>query len=319
MKKDSTEAVDVSVLIVNYHTLNFTKDAVKSFMEKSSGFSYEILIIDNSCDDQEYQALLTAFQDFPAIHVYQTASNIGFGQANNLGASKAKGQYLYLLNEDTMLINNACYYLLQFLSTHPRASMATSNLYSKDLKPTSSFDSRERNIKQEKKNASLRSMLYKKTTKKIRHAFNYSNEPCQIYGFAIAASTLVRKEDFEAVGGFDKDIFLYSEDCLLCYEILHVLKKEIWSVPSSRVIHLEGMADKGKQTSLFKARAAMHGQYIYFLKAFGKEEAIVSLKIQRKAHQKYRLLYRLAGKKENVVSQSNYLQAIDEELAKYGN
>lgn len=311
--------MDVSVIIVNYNTSNLTINAINSFIEKSSGFSYEIIVVDNSQTEDDYKALSSYFSKNEKIKIKYSGSNLGFGKGNNLGVLNSIGEYIYFLNEDTLQINNACFELLNVIRNNNEIGAVTSNLYKKDgVTPTSSFDANICDYKNEKKHCSfIRELLKKK--KLDKNSFNYTDELLEIKGFPIMASTMVRRSDFLALGGFDKDIFLYSEDVLLGYRIMHELNKKIISVPSSKVIHLEGGSDLYKQTSLFKARAVMDGKTIYFTKTYGTKIAYKVLKMQRKFHRKCYFAYALCLKKDHKQSQKNYLTAIKEEIKKIKN
>ena len=76
-----------------------------------------------------------------------SGANLGFGSGKNLGAKYSHGEFLYLLSEDTLMLNNACLPLLIALKKSVTIGMATSNLYSPDKKPTSSFDSKEQTLR----------------------------------------------------------------------------------------------------------------------------------------------------------------------------
>ena len=225
--KNSQDNVEVSVIIVNFHTFFYTCSAVKSFIENARGFSYEIIIVDNSCDKEECRKLTQHFINNRKITVIDSGSNLGFGKGNNLGVKYSHGEFLYLLNEDTLMLNNACLPLLIALKKSATIGLVTSNLYSPDKKPTSSFDSKKQTIRRLKYRCSFANFIITRIFKRDSTSFNFSNKEKEIEGFAITASSLIRKSDFEEIGGFDKDIFLYSEDVLLCYMIMHKLGKKI--------------------------------------------------------------------------------------------
>ena len=305
--------IEVSVIIVNFNTHKLVFDAVNSFIEKNKNMIYEIIIVDNSPSIEETKQLENYFKNFLAVSIIRTGENLGFGRANNIGANKAKGEYLYFLNEDTIQINNACEELLKSIKFDNSIACVTSNLYKANLKPTSSYGFRPVSIKELRRSCSIFRAI-KAKIKIGKESFNYSNQVKEIYGFPICASTMIRKSDFFLIGGFDKDIFLYCEDSLLGYQITNKLHKKMLSVPSSKVIHLEGGADLFKQTSLFKARAVINGNRIFYQKTLGDKAAIKALKIKRRFHRICRFLYALCFKRENVQSQTNYLIAIKEEL-----
>lgn len=95
--------LDVSVIIINYNTLKMTDECICSVIEKTSGISYEIILVDNASTDGSKEF----FSNDPRVTYIYNDENLGFGRANNRGIEIASGKYLLLLNSDTLLLNNA--------------------------------------------------------------------------------------------------------------------------------------------------------------------------------------------------------------------
>jgi GT2 family glycosyltransferase len=96
--------MDVSIVIVSYNTRRLTADCIHSIYEKTKDVLFEIILIDNASSDGSAQMVRT---DFPDVILIESGLNLGFGRANNLGAERASGKYLFFLNSDTILLNNA--------------------------------------------------------------------------------------------------------------------------------------------------------------------------------------------------------------------
>lgn len=284
--------VDVSIIFVNYKTSNLVFDVIDSIKEKSKGFTYEMIVVDNSQDINEYNNLLRLSSD--TIHVIDAKDNLGFGKANNLGSTIAKGRYLFFLNTDTLLINNAIFELKNFLDKNSNVGIVGSNLYTKELKPNCSFNPYEKNVRTDKKGNSMLNLLKRHLFK--RNDFNYTDKPKKIEGYVIGAALMIRKELFQELSGFDKDIFMYAEESLLCYRLINELRKEIYNVPASKIIHFECGSDKG--TSLHHCQMMADGNYIYYAKVFGNNAAIQYFENEYKANKKKRMIAKLLHKKE---------------------
>ena len=106
--------MNVSIVIVNYNTLKLTKACIDSVIEKTSGLEYEIILVDNASSDGSSDV----FKNDERIIFIEASDNIGFGKANNLGVKHAKGDYLFFLNSDTLLLNNAVDELWKFCESH---------------------------------------------------------------------------------------------------------------------------------------------------------------------------------------------------------
>ena len=95
--------MDVSIIIVNYNTKQVTQSCINSIVEHSHGFSYEIILVDNHSTDGSY----ALFSNDARIKYVYNEKNVGFGQANNIGYQYSTGDFIFLLNSDTLLLNNA--------------------------------------------------------------------------------------------------------------------------------------------------------------------------------------------------------------------
>ena len=274
------DAVDVSVVFVNYFTCDLTCQAIASVRERSRGFTYEIIVVDNSCDGAEFARLTERLQGLATV--IDAKGNLGFGRANNLAATKAKGKYLFFLNTDTLLLNNAIFELYAFLEQNPRAGVAGGNLYNAEAVPNHSFEKDEKNLANERKQGSLLTAFSHHFIR--RRDFNYSDRPMKIDGYVCGADLMIRSDVFRTLHGFDDDIFMYAEEALLCRRVIFEAGYEIYSVPSAGIVHLEGKSFKG--VSERKIRAKADGNFIYYEKTFGHDAAMEYLDIHVDVFQK---------------------------------
>ena len=100
----------VSVIIVNYNTLHVLRPCLDSIIEQTAGIDYEIIVVDNGSTDGSIEAL----SGDNHVILIPTGENLGFGRANNKGLEQAKGDYIFFLNSDTLLKNNAVKMLYDF-------------------------------------------------------------------------------------------------------------------------------------------------------------------------------------------------------------
>ena len=104
--------LDCSIIIVNYNTCNLTLNCIKSIQAHSLGFTYEIIVVDNASQDMSAKLL----SKIEGVKYIQNHINAGFGTANNLGVKNSVGKFIFLLNSDTILIENSIKKLLDFYS-----------------------------------------------------------------------------------------------------------------------------------------------------------------------------------------------------------
>ena len=271
--------IDVSILLVNYHQASLVADVVKSVNAQSTGFSYEIIIVDNSESAEEVALLHTLLDDQGNVLIVVPGKNLGFGKGNNFGADYSRGKYLFFLNTDTLLLNNAIFELFAFLEKNSSCAIVGPNLFTKNEEPNHSFVPFTKNISGEKKMSGLRNWLSIHLFHK-RLDFNYDSRPLQIFGYVCGAALMVRRETFFALGGFDKDIFMYAEEALLCFRAIHEMNMQIFNVPSARIVHFEGSSFGGMTP--YRAKTFVEGNCLYYVKAFDEKTCLRYLRVMQR-------------------------------------
>lgn len=252
--------VKVSVIFVSYNTSELTINAIKSVYEKTEDIKYEIILVDNNSRDDTVSKVK---EEFPDVVIYENKNNDGFGSANNIGVSLASGQYVFLLNTDTILCNNAIKILSDYLDENDNIVACGGNLYDKDLNPAASYSRLFPSIKLE-----LNELFFNFTSSLnvFNSNFNFTEKPIIFKGSISGADSLIRKDVFEKVGGFDEKIFLYYEETDLFYR-LSKLNHRVASVPRAKIIHLEGGSEQVKEITLERS---LNSKYYYLNKFFSK-------------------------------------------------
>lgn len=294
--------------MINYKTAHLTSKSIESIKKYSSGFSYEIIVVDNSNDTDEYKRLIELC---PNETILAPCMNLGFGQGNNFGSRVASGNYLLFLNTDTLLINNAVKEMLVFLDKNKAVGAVGANLYKPNMQPNHSFFLKEKNTINELSFFSYKNVI-KKTVSGKRPDFNYTNKPLEINGYVCGASLMIEKELFNKIGGFDKEIFMYAEEALLCYRIRNEFNRKIYNIPTAKIIHYEG-ASTGGQISEHSAQMRIDGNYVYYTKAFSREIANEYLSKMRLLYIKKYYLFRIIRSKK-CKTYENYIKAIDRKI-----
>jgi GT2 family glycosyltransferase len=119
------EEVEVSIVIINYNTFHLTMDCIQSIYSIATGLHYEIILVDNNSSDFDVLNFKTRF---PQAKLIQSPTNVGFAKGTNLGISVANGEYILLLNSDTLLKNDVPKILHSFLVLHPRVAAVSGRL-----------------------------------------------------------------------------------------------------------------------------------------------------------------------------------------------
>lgn len=266
--------MDVSVIIVNYNTRQMTADCIESVKAKTEGINYEIILVDNASTDGSKEF----FETIENITYIYSEENLGFGRANNLGAEVAKGNYLFLLNSDTLLINNAIKILFDYISTHTEAGIVGGNLYTLEKQPTISFERSFHGIYYSF------NLLLKNLPNKLRFGrnciFNYTKRPLDV-AYISGADLMIEKQLFNSLEGFSPEFFMYYEETDLCKRVIKEAQKYILSVPDAEIIHLEGGSLKKNKISARKAKMILESRFKFIARYHSRIYQAIDLYIYK--------------------------------------
>ena len=269
--------MDVSIIIVNYHTEGLIKNAIDSVIEKTGGVTYEIIVVDSAPDDSA-RNVLGAIKPGVPYRYLELAENRGFGAANNEGFRYATGKYLFCLNPDTLLVNNAVKILFDFMETHARCGACGGNLFHADMRPTHSF----RRILpgtlweiSEGMNRLPEHLLFGRNSK-----FNHSGRPKKV-GYITGADLMLRRDVVKETGGFAPEFFMYFEETDLCSRI-RKSGYDIFSVPAAEIIHLEGQSMTTEEVNTKKFKYYADSRVEYYKRNATLKEAAKAYKIYLK-------------------------------------
>lgn len=187
--------MDVSIIIINYNTEQLVLNCINSIYQKTTKLNFEIIVVDN--DSEQFNLL----QNDNRIKFIKSSSNLGFGKANNLAAKYAQGRYLFFLNPDTILLNNAIELLYNFMESpnSQNVGICGGNLYNEQLQPSHSYRILFPGIIYEL------FFLTKGFPFKffIKEHFNKTGKPLEV-AYITGADLFISKELFNKVKGFDK-------------------------------------------------------------------------------------------------------------------
>lgn len=223
--------MDVSIIIVNYNTLELTKNCIESIIANTSIVKYEIILVDNASNDgsKEY------FESRKDILYIYNNENVGFGRANNIGIRKSSGKYIFLLNSDTYLRNNAIYLFFEYMENTEK-NIAVVGTYLKDKAlNTNTSEVHFLKIKTILTN-SIKAFVPKR--KGIACKQNNKNEEKDVEA-VIGADMFIRRNVIDECGMFDERIFMYCEEIDLQKRITDSGYK-IRLILGPDIVHLEG-------------------------------------------------------------------------------
>ena len=258
--------MDVSVIVVNFNTKLLTEQCLNSIFEKTFGLEFEVILVDNGSTDGSCELFS---RDSRITYIYNK-ENLGFGRANNLGASYAKGDYLFFLNSDTYLRNNAIFLLWQQMHHFPdreRVACAGCMLLSPErdiVHSYAKFPSPIRSILE----ATLYPVLWKMHfLQELPSTSNYQYEQKEGAYFDVdyitGADLMISRKATEELGLFDSGFFMYYEETELQYRFMrHNLRRIICRGPE--IVHLEGKSNKRQSPD--RTTMVIRSMFLYYQK-----------------------------------------------------
>lgn len=229
--------MDVSVIIVNYNTLQTTLNCINSIFEKTHGIDFEVILVDNASSDGSKEC----FSKDKRFRYIYNKENVGFGRANNLGYKYATGRYIFLLNSDTLLLNNAIKYFYDWFEINNSGNIACigSILLDNKNNPMHSYG-RFPSIR------SLTNLIIKHyfPSKKMESDYIDQNG-YKIVDYVTGADLFIRREIIEKCGFFDPNFFMYYEETDLQFRFYEKGYKSV-IIYTPKIMHLHGIVKVNK-------------------------------------------------------------------------
>lgn len=242
----------VSVILVNYNGAAVVLNCLRSLQQFSRSVATEIILVDNASEDGSPDQIA---QEFPQIELIRLAQNVGFGAGNNLGARQARGEFLFLLNTDTLLIEEVLPELIRLMQAHPEAGIIGPRLLNADRTLQLSI-AREIGIKGEFQ--TLRQLQKSKHAHQQEAVFA-QYQSLQAVDIVVGAAFLIRKSLFQQLGGFDQNFFMYFEESDLCQRARDAGWQVLYT-PTVSLIHLGGysVGQRSQQMALEYRRSQLY-------------------------------------------------------------
>lgn len=241
--------MDVSIIIVNYNTRDLTAQCIESVYENTRDIDFEIILVDNASSDDS--------KDFFArdtrIVFIQSERNLGFGSGNNLGMRYAKGKYFFLLNSDTIVLNNIIKDLFDFAESNPQLKIGALG--------TLLLDKQHRVVHSFGRFVSGFSFLHQNKLYERRLIQRNTEFDFFEVEVVLGADLFVNREVVSDVGTFDPNFFMYYEETDW-QKRMSKAGYHNYILNKSGIIHLDGASIPNK---LFKYKYSLvqESRWIY--------------------------------------------------------
>ena len=264
----------LSVIIVSYKVRFYIEQCLHSLFRAVDGIETEVYIVDNHSDDGSVEYLT---QKFPNVNIISSNRNLGFSRANNVAIKQCTGEYVLLLNPDTIVGEHTIHDVLTFMDEHERASGASVMM----LKDNGEKAMESRRGVPTPMTAFYRMSglcaRYPNSRRFARYYMSYLSwdEPAQIEIIS-GAFCMLRREVLDKVGLLDEDYFMYGEDIDLSFRLLKA-GYENWYIPT-KILHYKG--ESTHRSSFRYVHVFYDAMLIFMRKHYGHFSIFVSLPLK---------------------------------------
>jgi GT2 family glycosyltransferase len=223
------------VIVISWNTRELLRGCLLSVRHHLAATAHETIVVDNASSDGSAEMVESEFPDAVLI---RNSENIGFGAANNLAMTAARGRYFLLLNSDAELLDDGPARLVSQLGARRDIGVAGLRI----VRPGGGLQASARRFPTLQRIALVNFWLYRLVSRRraadalLGHYWDHDSE--READWVIGACMLVRRDVFQQTGGFDSSIFLYGEEVEWC----HRIRERGWKIlfaPVGRVLHLD--------------------------------------------------------------------------------
>ncbi len=298
--------MQLSVIILNYNVRYFLEQCVLSVQKALESMDAEIIVVDNNSTDDSCAMMK---KRFPNVKLIENKENSGFPKGNNIGVSQAKGEYICILNPDTVVAEDTFTKVLAFAKKQKDLGIIGCKL----IDGTGNF------LPESKRGIPTPFVAFTKITSLYKlfpetfgkyYAQHLSENETGKVDILVGAFMLMKRDLYNEIGGYDENCFMYSDDIDLSYMALKKGKSNYYFHETS-VIHYKGESTIKDETYMKRFQEAMNFFYkkhfrVSFLFAFFMKIGIVF----------FSLVKRFQGKPKPKSSPAKYILISDDEFLK---
>ena len=255
----------LSVVIVNYNVRTYLEQCQQSVRKALEGIEGEVFVVDNHSTDDSVKVLRS---DYPWVKLIENEENMGFARANNLAIRQAQGEYVLLLNPDTVVHDDTFQKVLAFMDEHPKAGGAGVKMHNADG-----------SVAPESRRALP--TIWVSFLKMLGFTKHYYmkhlpwDEPGRIDVIS-GAFCFLRRKAIDEVGLLDEDFFMYGEDIDLSYRLLKG-GWENWYLPVS-ITHFKGRSTQ--KTDFRYVHIFYQAMLIFFRKHYSHLSVLYTIPVK---------------------------------------
>jgi GT2 family glycosyltransferase len=248
--------MQLSVIILNYNVRYFLELCILSVQKALENVDGEIIVVDNNSQDNSCEMMK---QRFPNVKLIENKENSGFPKGNNIGVAAAKGEYICILNPDTVVAEDTFTKVLAFAKKQKNLGIVGVKL----IDGTGNF------LPESKRGIPTPFVAFTKITGVYKifpktfgeyYAQHLSDNETGKVDILVGAFMLMKRDLYNEIGGFDENCFMYSDDIDLSYMALKKGKSNYYFHETS-VVHYKGESTVKDGTYMKRFQEAMNFFY----------------------------------------------------------
>ena len=226
----------LSVIIICWNDSRYILDCIRSVYDTTSELDFEIIVTDNGSTDGSVEMIRQAF---PKVRIVQNGVNIGFGPANNAGVAAASGDYVLILNPDTVVHSGALQKMIAFASQHSEAGAFGCRVLNTDGSLQGTAQPEPTLLRYAIIALNMRWMGWLSDRFHADSYPGWDGRTERTIGFQAGCALLVQRTLFQSIGGFDPRFLHQFEDADLCRR-LRQSGHPILFCPDAEITHIGG-------------------------------------------------------------------------------
>lgn len=228
------QAPTLAIVIVSHNVREDLDACLRTVIGHTDPYPTDIVVVDNQSTDGTPEMLR---RDWPGVRLLDAGGNLGFARANNVGIRHSSGEFVLLLNPDTIVPPGAIATLVRALASHPEAAIAGPRIVDERGFPELSFGPMMHPLG-ELWQMTLTRLLERRVRWVVRW-FDKWTRDAGPRAWVSGACLLARRADLEAVGLLDERFFLYTEDVDLCASVRSRGRVVLYA-PGAQIVHRRG-------------------------------------------------------------------------------
>jgi GT2 family glycosyltransferase len=257
----------LSIIILCWNDRRVICDCLQSIFCNTHSIEFEVIVSDNGSTDGSVELIRTSY---PGVRLIENGRNLRFAKANNVGIRASRGDYILILNPDTVIHDGTLDKLVVFADQHLEAGafgcrvLNADGTYQVSARPFASF------------RGEWISALCLRALGRLHRWFTADSYPGwsgttqRLVDWVSGCFILARGGLLRSLRGFDEQFFYYYEDMDLCRRIWEA-GHQILYVPDVTICHLGGQSTKARFPALAFALDAQITRYLYYYKYYGRK------------------------------------------------